>query len=64
MTSTGGNGRPVFKEEETELRRQAEQCSFRKIEENIEAIEEMTARLNANVNTEVALEVLLYTLRG
>ncbi len=64
MKSTNGSGRPVFKEEESELRRQAEQSSFRKIEENIEAIEEMQARLGANVNTEVALEVLMYTLRG
>ena len=64
MKSTHGSGRPVFREEETELRRQAEQITFRKIEENIEAIENMQARLTANVNTEVALEVLLYTLRG
>ena len=64
MKSTGGAGRPVFKEEENELRRQAEQLSFRKIEENMEAIDEMQARMNANVNTEVALEVLMYTLRG
>ena len=64
MKSIGGAGRPVFKEEENELRRQAEQLSFRKIEENMEAIDEMQARMNANVNTEVALEVLMYTLRG
>ena len=64
MKSTGGAGRPGGKEEENELRRQAEQLSFRKIEENMEAIDEMQARMNANVNTEVALEVLMYTLRG
>ena len=64
MKSTGGAGRPVFREEENELRRQAEQLSFRRIEENIEAIDEMQARMNANVNTEVAMEVLMYTLRG
>ena len=64
MKSTNGTGRPVFREEEAELRRQAEQKSFRKIEENIEAIEEMQTRMDANVNTEVALEVLMYTLKG
>lgn len=63
MKSTGGAGRPVFKEEESELRRRAEELSFREIEENIEAIDEMQARLSANVNTEVALEVLMYTLK-
>jgi len=64
MKSTGGKGRPVFREEENELRRQAEELTFRRLEENLEAIEEMTERMSANVNTEVALEVLMYTLRG
>lgn len=64
MKSTGGTGRPVFKEEEAELRRQAEALSFQRIEENIEAIDTARTRLSANVNTEVALEMLLYTLRG
>lgn len=63
MKATNGQGTPVFREEETELRRQAEECSLRDIECCMEAIEELRMRLTANVNTEVAVEMLLCRLK-
>ncbi len=63
MKSTGGNGRPVFREEARELNAQAERMSYPWIEECINAIELARQRMNANVNLEVSLEMLLYTMK-
>ena len=64
MKSADGKGRPVFREEERELKNQAEQLGYARIEECIKAIELTRQRMNANVNLEVSLEMLLYTLKG
>ena len=64
MKSTGGAGRVIFKEEERELGAQAEKFSYAKIEECIKAIELTRQRMSANVNLEVSLEMLLYTMKG
>ncbi len=64
MKSTGGKGRPVFREEEKELLNQAEHLSYAKIEECLGAIELTRQRMNANVNLEVSLEMLLYTMKS
>jgi len=64
MKSTGGAGRPVFREEERELNSQAERMSYLWIEECINAIELTRQRMNANVNLEVSLELLLYTMKA
>ena len=64
MKSTGGSGHPVFREEERELINQADQMSFARIEECIEAIELTRQRMSANVNLEVSLEMLLYTMKN
>ena len=64
MKSTGGSGRIVFREEERELSAQAEHMSYARIEECIQAIETTRQRMNANVNLEVSLEMLLYTMKG
>ncbi len=63
VKSTKGAGRPVFREEERELSRQAENYSYAELESCLKAIEETRDRLTANVNTEVSLEMLLYTFR-
>ena len=62
--STGGSGRLVFREEERELSARAEAMSYARIEECIQAIETTRQRMNANVNAEVSLEMLLYTMKG
>ena len=64
MKSTGGKGRPVFREEEKELLNQAEHLSYAKMEECLGAIELTRQRMNANVNLEVSLEMLLYTMKS
>lgn len=63
MKATRGAGKPVFREEEQELLRQAEQVSYEKLEKKLCAIGQMRERIDANVNLEVALEVLLYELK-
>ena len=63
MKSTDGKGRLVFREEETELIRQAEVISYYELDDCLEAIETMKQRMNANVNLEVSLELLLYTMK-
>ena len=64
MKSTGGSGRMVFREEERELTNQAEKLSYARIEECLDAIELTRQRMNANVNLEVSLEMLLYTMKN
>ena len=63
MKATKGAGRPVFREEERELTAQAEKFSYARIEECIKAIELTRQRMSANVNLEVSLEMLLYTMK-
>lgn len=62
--ATNGRGRMVFREEEKELNRQAELLNYARLEECIQAIELTRQRMNANVNLEVSLEMLLYTMKG
>ncbi len=63
MKSTKGAGRPVFHEEERELIALAERMSYVSIEKCIDAIEVTRQRMSANVNLEVSLEMLLYTMK-
>ena len=63
MKSTDGKGRPVFREEERELKNQAEQLGYARLEECIKAIELTRQRMSANVNLEVSLELLLYEIK-
>jgi len=64
MKATRGAGRPVFREEERELTGQAERMSYLRIEECLNVIELTRQRMNANVNLEVSLEMMLYTMKG
>ena len=63
MKSTNGAGRFVFREEETELVRQAELLSYYHLQQCLEAMETIQQRISANVNLEVSLELLLYTIK-
>jgi len=63
MKSTNGTGRPVFREEEQELNRQAAEHSYARIEACMQAIALTAERMSANVNLEVSLELLMYTLK-
>ncbi|MBP3610046.1 MAG: DNA polymerase III subunit delta' [Lachnospiraceae bacterium] len=63
MKATKGEGRPVFREEEQELRRQAERMDFRWLEQCLEVIELTRQRMSANVNLEVSLEMMLYAMK-
>ena len=53
----------VFRQELTELRRQARENSYEKLEKILDAIEQTRLRLRANVNTELSLELLLLIIR-
>ncbi len=63
IKSTNGKGRLVFREEEAELIRQSEMISYHSLDNCFEAIETIKQRMNANVNLEVSLELLLYTIK-
>lgn len=53
----------VFKESISNIRRQADQSSYNGIEAIIDALEKAKLRLNANVNFELTMELLLLTIR-
>ena len=63
IKSTNGTGRLVFREEEAELMRQSEMISYYSLDNCFKAIETIKQRMNANVNLEVSLELLLYTIK-
>ena len=54
----------IMKEEEEALSREAQHRSLHELEEIHEAIMKARFRLQANVNTEMTMELLLLTLRG
>lgn len=64
MKATDGTGKVLFREEQTELSRQSMMYGFRALEARINAIDQFRQRMNANVNLEVALELLLFTIKG
>ena len=53
----------IFKEEYHYIKRIADTCTYEGIEEVIEALEKAKARLQANVNFELTLELLLLTIK-
>ncbi len=53
----------IFKDEVYEIKKQANLCSYHAIEENLEALDKAKLRLNANVNFELVIELLLLTLK-
>lgn len=53
----------VFKQEIDYIREQASQRSYENLEKILEALDKTKVRLRANVNTELALELLFLTIR-
>lgn len=53
----------VFKKEINYIREQASQRSYENLEKILEALDKTKVRLRANVNTELALELLFLTIR-
>ena len=53
----------IFKEEGEYIRKYAEGSSYEGIEQVIKAIDKTKIRLKANVNFELALELLLMTIK-
>ena len=53
----------VFKQEINYIREQASQRSYENLEKILDVLEKTKVRLRANVNTELALELLFLTIR-
>ncbi len=53
----------VFKQEINYIREQASQRSYENLEKILDALEKTKVRLRANVNFELALELLFLTIR-
>ena len=53
----------IFKDEVYDIKRQAAKRSYHNLETIIEALEKAKVRLNANVNFELVIELLLLTIK-
>lgn len=53
----------IFKDEVYDIKRQAEQSSYNGIEEILQALSKAQVRLNANVNFDLMIELLLLTIK-
>lgn len=53
----------IFRNEVSEIRRESSACSYEGLEEIINAVGKAKARLRANVNFELAVELLVLTIR-
>ena len=53
----------IFKDEVYEIKRQSEKSSYRGIETILEALHKAKVRLNANVNFDLVIELLLLTIK-
>ena len=61
--ATGETDQLIFREELSTIRKVAARSSYEGIEEVLEALKKARIRLNANVNFEVAMELLLFTIQ-
>lgn len=61
--ATGDVNGLIFKDEVYAIMRQAEKSSYRGIERIIEALQKAQVRLNANVNFDLVIELLLLTIK-
>ena len=61
--ATNDINRLVFREESSTLRKVASRCSYEGLEKVIEAIEKAKRRLEANVNQDLALELMFLTIK-
>lgn len=53
----------IFKDEVYDIKRQAEKSSYNGIEDILEALQKAKVRLNANVNFDLTIELLLLTIK-
>ena len=63
LKATNDTDRLIFRDEVYDLRRQAERRSYHAIEEILEALQQAKTRLNANVNFDLVIELLLMTIK-
>lgn len=61
--ATGDVNGLIFKDEVYNIKRQAEKSSYNGIETILEALQKAQVRLNANVNFELVIELLLLTIK-
>lgn len=61
--ATGDVNGLIFKDEVYDIKRQAEKSSYRGIEKILEALHKAQIRLNANVNFDLVIELLLLTIK-
>ena len=60
---TGNAGRLMFKEYYTDIRKQSAHISYEGIEDVLKAMDKAKIRLEANVNFDVAMELMLLTIK-
>ena len=63
LKATNDTDRLIFRDEVYDLRRQTERRSYHAIEEILEALQQAKTRLNANVNFDLVIELLLMTIK-
>lgn len=61
--ATGDVNGLIFKDEVYDIKRQAEKSSYNGIEEILQALQKAKLRLNANVNFDLVIELLLLTIK-
>lgn len=61
--ATGDVNGLIFKDEVYDIKRQAEKSSYSGVEVIIEALQKAKLRLNANVNFDLVIELLLWTIK-
>lgn len=61
--ATGDVNGLIFKDEVYDIKRQAEKSSYNGIEEILKALRKVQVRLNANVNFDLVIELLLLTIK-
>lgn len=63
MKATNDVNGLIFKDEVYEIKKQAEKRSYHNVQREIEALDKAKIRLNANVNFDLVIELLLFTMK-
>ena len=61
--AAGSEEQLIFREQSLEIRNQAEKCSYRGLQQILEAIETADRRIRANVNFDLTMEMLALTIK-
>ena len=62
--ATGGSNRLIFKSEKDVIEKLAREGDYRKLQQVAEAIAQAKVRLNANVNFETTMELVLLRMKA